>query len=406
MNAETPSQNEKDEITSLVAKSAHELSTRGSLVTRGLQDIRKSIQADPSRLAEEAIKLHSLGKFAEAVAVCNSALGTDPDFEVLLLQIKGASLAKQGRVLEGLECIDKALRVNSEDPLCWYVKSRLLQMANRTEERLESLRRVVGVESSVKGAWKDLGSCLLELRRYEEAVEAFDSGLRQNSSDEDCRSQKEIALAELARRQLDSSAHVQDINWNQPAIIGYLYAGWPEADSPKHGPGGKWVTLVCELINIGDSALDLRGDLVAFSRSQTGELTALTDARLIDPVALGPHGTGKADLEFVWTFGEKTSDENCIKEILDNSPDLLVYDKTSKITVVISSDERTYRELELNLRYVTCEECGSEYSPGTLKLLPISEALRFDLWPDNMKMFFCRECDMYVVMSPPHINEE
>ena len=62
---------------------------------------------------------------------------------------------------------------------------------------------------------------------------------------------------------------------------------------------------------------------------------------------------------------------------------------------MISSDERTYREL-----CVTCEECGSDYPPGTLKLLPISEALRFDLWPDNMKMFFCRDCDMYVVMSP------
>jgi tetratricopeptide (TPR) repeat protein len=201
MNHETPGQDEKDEITSLVAKSAHELSTRGSLVTRGLRDIRKSIQADPSRLAEEAIKLHSLGKFTEAVAACDSALGIDPDFDVVLLQIKGASLAKQGRVVEGLEFIDKALRVNSEDALSWYVKSRLLQMANRTEEQLDCLRRVVGIESSVKGAWKDLGSCLLKLVRYEEAVEAFDSGLRQNPSDEDCRLQREIALSELSGSQ-------------------------------------------------------------------------------------------------------------------------------------------------------------------------------------------------------------
>ena len=162
MNPETPSQ---DEITSLVAKSAHELSTRGSLVTRGLQDIRKSIEADPSRLAQEAIKLHSLGKFMEAVAACDSALGIDSDFDVVLLQIKGASLAKQGRVLEGLEFIDEALRVNSENALSWYVKSRLLQMANRTEEQLECLTRAVRIESSVKGAWKDLGTCLLKLGR-------------------------------------------------------------------------------------------------------------------------------------------------------------------------------------------------------------------------------------------------
>ena len=89
MNPETPSQDEKDEITSLVAKSAHELSTRGSFVTRGLQDIRKSIQADPSQLAEEAIKLHSLGKFTEAVAACDSALGIDPDFRRCVVADKG-----------------------------------------------------------------------------------------------------------------------------------------------------------------------------------------------------------------------------------------------------------------------------------------------------------------------------
>jgi tetratricopeptide (TPR) repeat protein len=205
MNPETPSQ---DEITSLVAKSAHELSTRGSLVTRGLQDIRKSIQADPSQLAEEAIKLHSLGKFTEAVAVCDSAVGIDPDFDAVLLQIKGASLAKQGHILEGLEFIEKALRVDSENALSWYVKSRLLQMSDRTEEQLECLRRVVGIESSVKGAWRDLGSCLLKLGRHKEAVEAFDSGLRQNPSDEDCRLQRDIALSELSGSQEDPTFFV------------------------------------------------------------------------------------------------------------------------------------------------------------------------------------------------------
>src|SRR6266853_4133350 len=48
--------------------------------------------------------------------------------------------------------------------------------------------------------------------------------------------------------------------------------------------------------------------------------------------------------------------------------------------------------VEQNQRYVICEDCGSEYSPGSLKLLPISEAFRFELWPEDMKMFFCTAC--------------
>lgn len=198
MTSEKPSQNRQDEFTSLVVKSAHELSVRGSTVTRGLQDIRTSIQSDPCQLAEEAIKLHSLGKFTEAVAACNSALGIDPDFDVVLLQIKGASLAKQGNIVEGLEFIDKALTANSEDAISWYIKSRLLQMANCTDERLECLQRVIQIDPTHKKAGKEIGYCLIELGRYEESAEAFDSALKQDPSDEDCDLQKVIALAELA----------------------------------------------------------------------------------------------------------------------------------------------------------------------------------------------------------------
>ncbi len=325
------SQNEKDEITSLVAKSAHELSSRRSLVTRGLQDIKKSIQADPSRLAEEAIELHSLGNFAEAVAVCNSALGIDRDFEVVLLQIKGASLAKQGRVLEGLECIDTALRVNSEDPLCWYVKSRLLQMANRTEERLECLRRVVGVESSVKGAWKDLGSCLLELRRYDDAVEAFDSGLRQNPSDEDCRSQKDMALAELARRQeVDFSE--QSRTSNSPKVIVTLGSWWTEPY--YHSPAFnnmKLFNFVCEAENVSDGEQFLGKQLTVFQRSKrTGDLSNSAKATLLEshlPLRIAPKSTlDPVTIELLWLFPEQQLDEDCLRQVFDNSEEVIATD--------------------------------------------------------------------------------
>lgn len=336
MNPETPSQDEKDEITSLVAKSAHELSTRGSFVTRGLQDIRKSIQADPSQLAEEAIKLHSLGKFTEAVAACDSALGIDPDFDVVLLQIKGASLAKQGRVLEGLEFIDKALGVDSENALSWYVKSRLLQMANRTEERLECLRRVVGIESSVRGAWKDLGSCLLELGRYKEAVDAFDSGLRQNPSDEDCRSRKDIALKELARSQQDVSEHLQAADWNHPTVILTIGNWWTEPY--YHSPpftDMRCFNFVCHIQNISDREQCLGKETAVFQRwKATGKMSFVADAVLLEsppeitlPLQLAPKSACDAVvLELLWPFPREKPDEDCVREILDDACETLGQD--------------------------------------------------------------------------------
>lgn len=80
--------------------------------------------------------------------------------------------------------------------------------------------------------------------------------------------------------------------------------------------------------------------------------------------------------------------------------------KSSSGRDMIAGDKKTNRQVDLNRCYVTCEECGTEYSPGAVKLLPISDALRFELWPDDMKMFFCAQCDSNVVMPPPNMNEE
>jgi tetratricopeptide (TPR) repeat protein len=80
-------------------------------------------------------------------------------------------------------------------------------MAKRTEERLKCLQRVIEVDSSDKKAWKESGYCLLELRRYEEAAQAFDSVLRLDPFDEDCDLQKGIALAEI------SVGQAEDVNF-------------------------------------------------------------------------------------------------------------------------------------------------------------------------------------------------
>jgi len=131
-----------------------------------------------------------------------------------LLQIKGASLAKQGNAEDGLDCFDQAIALNSENPHSWLLKSRLLKVRGRTDERLECLRRVIKIEPSFAGAWKEIGVCLLELGRYKEAVEAFDSGLGQNPADEDCRSQREMALSELSGSQEDPTFFVVYDNKN------------------------------------------------------------------------------------------------------------------------------------------------------------------------------------------------
>jgi hypothetical protein len=62
-------------------------------------------------------------------------------------------------------------------------------------------------------------------------------------------------------------------------IIGSFVTGWLEGDAPEHGAGAKWATLCCNLANVSGTSQDLRGELVAFYRSQAGWLTTLTDVK-------------------------------------------------------------------------------------------------------------------------------
>ncbi len=97
-------------------------------------------------------------------------------------EIKGMLLALLGRYEEVSECFGAMLpvlerevrlaRYGNERAIdqCWVVKSILWEMKGRYEEALKCLEQTSG-EGEI--AWKK-GKCLLQLRRYEEAIKSFE----------------------------------------------------------------------------------------------------------------------------------------------------------------------------------------------------------------------------------------
>jgi hypothetical protein len=270
-------------------------------------------------------------KFAEAIDFCTAQLEIDPKDDALL-QIKGVCLAKQGNVEEGLDCFDQAIAVNSENPHCWLLKSRLLKMLDLTDKRLECLRRVIQIEPNYEGAWREIGVCLLELGRQEEAIEAFDSGLRQDPSDGDCLSQKDIALAELARAQEgDVSEH--GATSSSPTVIVTLGSWWTEPY--YHSPAFsnmKLFSFVCEVENVLDREQLLGKQLTVFQRSKgTGDVSNSAEATLLEshlPLRLAPRSTiDPVTIELLWPFPAQQSDEDCIREIFNDSEEIIARDE-------------------------------------------------------------------------------
>jgi len=198
-----PDQDSNEENTALAIRSAHQLSARTSLVSRGLKEIAEGFESayDTSVMDRATVLLHD-GKFDEAISVCTEGLAADPNDDILL-QIKAVSLANQGKYTEGLPLLIKALEINDTNPHCWHLAARFCNHLRDPEEELKCWHRVVAIDPDHKGAWKGIGDCLFTLGRYQEAAEAFASELRLNPSDEYCQSRREDADAALLGEESD-----------------------------------------------------------------------------------------------------------------------------------------------------------------------------------------------------------
>jgi len=328
MNSKLPSHEEKDDITSLVSRSTSELATRASLIGRGLRDISERLRDDSLEVAQdEAMQLLKQERLDEAIAICNAALATDPVDESFW-QIKGVCLAKQGKVEEGLDCFDRALESNSGNPHCWFLKSRLLLRVNRTEEQLECLRRVIGIESDFNGAWREIGGCLFALGRFAEAAQAYDSELKLNPLDEECRSKKQIALI----------TEELGIDWNRPTLLLDIGSWWREPINYPPSTGTRCFNFVCELKFLPDSPRNAKRfyeleylsdnpreagkEITVYRRSRTtGEMREFGEALLLHDQEGGP-----LILELLRAFPEDMSDEDCIRELADDAYQMHAYD--------------------------------------------------------------------------------
>ena len=282
------------------------------------------------------------GRIEEAIATCNAGLEVSPTDEILW-QIKGVCLAKQGEYGEGLNCIDRALQSNAGNPHCWVLKCSLLRSLNRTEERLECWRRVIKIAPDFEGAWKEIGNCLFGLGRFQDAAQAYDSQLKLNPLDAECRSKKHIALL----------TEEMSIDWTQPTLLLDIGSWRREPISSWWGeqpPGVRCFNFVCELKHLSDSPTasakvfhelrwqsdnprDSARPISLFLRSRaTGELWELGQALLLDDQKGGP-----LILELLRAFPEDRLDEECIQEMADDVYQTLALNEFYENEVILFS---------------------------------------------------------------------
>ncbi|MBD2740978.1 tetratricopeptide repeat protein [Coleofasciculus sp. FACHB-1120] len=144
-----------------------------------IQDEQTSPTRKALALFEEGLKLAEAGKYKEAVAHYQEALGIQPDSEKTLYNY-GLSLSYLSRYNEAVSCYDKAINLNLNYSEAWTERAYALMMLNRGKEALASCDKALQIHPKSYQAWYKRGWVLSKLNRRQEAIASCDKALEIN----------------------------------------------------------------------------------------------------------------------------------------------------------------------------------------------------------------------------------
>ncbi|WP_341734080.1 tetratricopeptide repeat protein, partial [Microcoleus sp. EPA2] len=90
---------------------------------------------------------------------------------------KGRCLNKLKRRDEALECLDKAIEIDSNYARGWAYKGTVFNSIERYEEALISCDKAIELDANYQSAWANRGNVLNNLKRYDEALASFDRAI-------------------------------------------------------------------------------------------------------------------------------------------------------------------------------------------------------------------------------------
>ena len=91
--------------------------------------------------------------------------------------LKGYFLNRREWYDEALECLDKAIEIDSNYKNVWHLRGDVLKSLERYDEALESYDRAIELDPNYQSAWAKRGDVLRNLKRYDEALESYDRAL-------------------------------------------------------------------------------------------------------------------------------------------------------------------------------------------------------------------------------------
>jgi len=182
-----------EDIKELLAKGdklRHEGALDESKLHEAISYYDKVLQISPNyipALKGKADCLGSLRRFEEAEEILKKCLAIDSnDYEVyrlkatIIIEKTGDKEEAKEEVLKGIRVLDQLLATNPDSSNLWYGKAHMLWTIDRHNEALSSLDQAIKINPKRAEYWLQKGVILKdpEVRRYEDALKAYNAGLK------------------------------------------------------------------------------------------------------------------------------------------------------------------------------------------------------------------------------------
>lgn len=162
----------------------------------------------------EALEHQKCGRSKDAEALYRKILKKAPEHG-LALQLLGVLLSQSERVREGVDCLERCVRVMPLDPRAWNNLGNAYKSERRLEDGLRACERAVALQPDYVSALCTQANILLLLHHHDEAQACFDRVLHLDLNNVEAWTGKSQAFF-LAGRYEDSLTMAQQALQRQP----------------------------------------------------------------------------------------------------------------------------------------------------------------------------------------------
>ena len=147
---------------------------------------------------QEALALHQRGQLAHARRLYHEILAVQPQHSKAL-HLLGVIAAQTGDQLQALKLIDKALAMDSGDPVAHFNRGATLQGLRQFDAAAASYDRAVELKPDYADAYCIRGTALIELKRFDEALLSCNRAIELDPDFAEAYANRGIAFEQLGR---------------------------------------------------------------------------------------------------------------------------------------------------------------------------------------------------------------